>query len=61
MGRFALLKIFKSLCSKVDVVTSYLFDLSKFLFFVLVIVFIELIKYEIMGKLKMIIREAALV
>ncbi len=51
----------KSLCSKVDVVSSYLFDLSKFLFFALAIVIVELIKSEIMEKLKMIIREATLV
>ena len=55
------LKIFKSLCNKVELVTSYLFNLSQFLFFALTIVFIELMKTEIMEKLKIIIREAALV
>lgn len=49
-----------SLCSKVELVISYLFDLSMYLFFALVIVFVELIKTEIMEKLKMIIREATL-
>ncbi len=41
--------------------TSYLFDLSKILFLSIGILIVELIKSEIMEKLKMTIREAALV
>jgi hypothetical protein len=41
--------------------TSYLFDLSKILFLTFGILIVELIKSEIMEKLKMTIREATLV
>ncbi|RKD90189.1 hypothetical protein BC643_0525 [Mangrovibacterium diazotrophicum] len=41
--------------------TSYLFDLSKILFLTIGILIVELIKSEIMEKLKMTIREATLV
>lgn len=61
IGKIYRFKIFKSLCNKVELVTSYLFDLSQFLFFALAIMLIELIKSEIMEKLRIIIREAALV
>ena len=54
-------KIYKSLSEKVEFMTSYLFDLSKILFLTIGILIVELIKSEIMEKLKMTIREATLV